>query len=155
MPGPVPKRTDERRRRNKPEGGEVTRGEMMPVTWQLAAGDDWHPIAVQLYEAAATSGQSRFYQDSDWAMLYSLCEDLSHYKQGSKGVDRDTGELYNKPRSGQMLQAIMSALQNLMLTEGDRRRLRLELLEPEKPTELASVTAINDARAALGVAGGE
>ncbi|PSL04123.1 hypothetical protein CLV30_106128 [Haloactinopolyspora alba] len=138
MPGPTPKRSEERRRRNQPEGVQVTKGEAMPVTWDIEPDVNWHPIALRLYESAATSGQSRYYQDTDWALLYSLCDDLSHYKN-------------SRVRSGQMLQSIMTALQNLMLTEGDRRRLRLELAEPEAPTELASVTAINDARAALGV----
>ncbi len=142
MPGPTPKRSEERRRRNAPDGVQVTKGEMMPVTWDLAPHEDWHPIAVWLYESVRTSGQSRYYQDSDWAMLYSICDDLSYYKNSGK-------------RSGQMLQSIYSAMQNLMITEGDRRRVRIELTEPERQAELASVTAINDAKATLGVAEGE
>lgn len=53
------------------------------------------------------------------------------------------GVEYHK-RSGQMLQTIMSSLTSLMLTEGERRRARLELAEPKPDVESAGVTAIND-----------
>ncbi|MBZ5869598.1 phage terminase small subunit, partial [Escherichia coli] len=50
----------------------------------------WHPIASALWRAASVSGQSAFYEPSDWAVLFSLMDDLSAYKR--KAV-----------RSGQML----------------------------------------------------
>ena len=149
-PGPIPQRSEDRIRRNK-DGGEITKGQAFDVTWDLPADPEWHPIAIRLYEACSSSGQSAYYQNSDWALLYSICEDLSHYKQGSKMVDRNTGELVNKARSGQMLQSIYSALERLMVAEGDRRRLRVELEAPEPKRKLASVTAIEDAAALLGV----
>lgn len=146
--GPIPNREDDlarpRERGNASDPG-VTRGELLPVTWNLDPDEDWHPIAIRLYLSVRTSGQAAFYQDSDWAILWSLCEDLSHYKQGSKGYDKETGELYNKPRSGQMLQAIMSQLNSLLLTEGERRRVRIELQEPEEDegkAKLALVTQL-------------
>jgi hypothetical protein len=146
MPGPVPNRSDDlarpRERGNASDPG-ITQGTLRPVTMdQLEPGEDWHPIAVRVWESCHTSGQADFYQDSDWAILWSLCEDLSHYKQGSKGVDRETGELYNKPRSGQMLQAIMSQLNSLLLTEGERRRVRIELTQPDEGNEEATVLSI-------------
>ena len=129
--GPLPKRSEERRRRNKPEGVQVTKGEMMPVTWDLEPDPDWHPIAIRLYESVGTSGQSRFYQDSDWALLYSICDDLSHYKNSYK-------------RSGQMLQSIMSSLQDLAVSEGARRRIRIELVEPAAENDAPAEVAIMD-----------
>lgn len=131
MSGPLPKRSEERRRRNKPEGVQVTKGEMMPVTWDLEPDPDWHPIAIRLYESVGTSGQSRFYQDSDWALLYSICDDLSHYKNSYK-------------RSGQMLQSIMSSLQDLAVSEGARRRIRIELVEPAAENDAPAEVAIMD-----------
>jgi len=148
QPGPIPMRSEDRIRRNK-DGGEITKGQAYEVTWNLPADPDWHPIAKYIYDACATSGQSAYYQNSDWALLYSICEDISHYKQGSKMVDRETGEMVNKSRSGQMLQSIYSALERLMVAEGDRRRLRVELQAPEPKRKLASVTAIDEAAAAL------
>ena len=42
-----------------------------------------------------------------------------------------------------MLQSVMSNLTSLLLTEGERRRVRLELQEPEKePVKLASVAQL-------------
>ena len=77
-----------------------------------------------------------------------MCDDLSFYK--SPFTTRD-GEEYHK-RSGQMLQTIYSAMERLLVTEGDRRRVRIELHEPEDPTADPEVAAIADAMSRLGVA---
>lgn len=112
--GPVPKRSEDRVRANVVEGG-VSRAARGGSGFRVPAADrEWHPIAKRLWNAAKRSGQSRFYEPSDWLMLFSLCDDLSYYK--TRNV-----------RSGQMLQAIMSGLTSLLLTEGDRRRVRIEL----------------------------
>ena len=112
-------------------------GIRQPVTWVHEADSEWHPIAIQIYESVATSGQAQYYQDSDWAILYSICEDISYYKTPtvSTWVDKKTGEIkeYPKPRSGQMLASIMGSLTTLLLTEGDRRKVRMELQDPPKP----------------------
>ncbi|WP_219910000.1 hypothetical protein [Rhodococcus sp. OK519] len=79
------------------------------------AGDlKWHPIAAALWEALGESGQAQFYEPSDWAFAFSLMDDLSYYKSAER-------------RSGQMLQSIYSAFERLLVTEGDRRRARVEL----------------------------
>lgn len=113
--GPVPKRSEERQRRNVT--GNVVRGFGAEHVKQPRADSSWHPIAKRLWKAMRESGQSQFYEPSDWAVAFSLMEDLSHYKQGKK-------------RSGQMLQTIMSTLASLLLTEGDRRRVQMELERP-------------------------
>ncbi|SFS73058.1 hypothetical protein [Streptomyces sp. ok210] len=41
----------------------------------------WNPIAKRLWDSLKESGQADFYQTSDWALAYSLCEDLSFYKK--------------------------------------------------------------------------
>lgn len=111
--GPIPKRAESRQRRNKPEQDVVTAPASEDVV--IPQPDrEWHPIARQLWDAVQKSGQARFYEPSDWAVLYSLMDDLTYYKNGAK-------------RSGQMLQTIMSSLSSLLVTEGDRRRLQIEL----------------------------
>ncbi|WP_406192387.1 hypothetical protein OH733_05380 [Streptomyces griseus] len=85
-----------------------------------------------------TSGQADFYQNSDWAFAYSLCEDLSHYKSSGK-------------RSGQMLQTIYSSFERLLVAEGDRRRVRIELTEPAPEQDSAAVVAIADYKKELGL----
>jgi len=137
-PGPIPERSEDRIRRNK-DGGEITKGQAMDVTWIQPANPDWHEIARNLYVSAEKSGISRYWQNSDWALFYSLCDDLSFIKnQGAR-------------RSAEMLKGVYSALQSLGLAEGDRRRMRIELEAPAPKTKLASVTAIGDAAAALEV----
>jgi hypothetical protein len=140
--GPVPHREADLARPRSRNGGDqqaVTKGEMRSVRWPTA-DREWHPIARDLYNACKRSGQADFYQQSDIALLYSLCDDLSYYKSSYK-------------RSGQMLQSIYSAMERLLVTEGDRRRVRIELHEPEKDGDSAAVLAIADYKDDLGVDG--
>lgn len=141
MPGPVPNRSDDLSRErdaNRGDRSPITKGELRPVVVPHA-DPEWHPIADKLYRSLKSSGQSDFYQNSDWALAYSLCDDLSHFKQSGK-------------RSAQMAQTIYSALSNLLVSEGDRRRVRIELSAPEAEEEPASVTAIDAYKKQLGVA---
>lgn len=123
---PAPLRSDELQRPRERAGNRrdpVTTGELQPISDEFLQPDpDWHPIARKVWDGALSSGQYRWYQNSDLAILYSICEDLSIYKDGVR-------------RSGQMLQVIMSTLGDLMVTEGDRRRVRLELQEPKSPEQ--------------------
>ncbi|WP_234018487.1 MULTISPECIES: hypothetical protein [unclassified Streptomyces] len=98
MPGPVPNREADLARPRERKGSDVqpvTRGVARP-TKVPNADRTWHPIAKRLWDSLKESGQADFYQQSDWALAYSLCEDLSVYKKSGK-------------RSGQMLQTIYSA----------------------------------------------
>lgn len=148
--GPVPNREADLARPRSRKGADqqpVTKGQMRKVTVPRA-DPEWHPIAKMLWEGMKKSGQADFYQQSDWAFAYSLCEDLSMYKNPLTAKD---GTEYHK-RSGQMLQTIYSAMERLLVTEGDRRRVRIELQEPEPEGTPASVTAIADYKADLGLA---
>lgn len=138
MPGPVPSRSEDLARPRERKGSDVqsvTKGELRGVTIPHKA-QDWHPIAVKMWEGLKTSGQADFFQNSDWAFAYSLMDDLSYYKKSGK-------------RSGQMLQSIYSALERLLVTEADRRRVRIELSAPEPEDKPASLIAIEGYRAAL------
>jgi hypothetical protein len=148
MSGPIPNRSEDLARPRERKGKDivpVTKGQLRPVTRIPAADKNWHPIAKRLYNSLKTSGQSDFYQDSDWMLAYSICEDLSVYK--SPSFNRD-GEEYFK-RSGQMLQTIYSSMERLLVTEGDRRRVRIELSAPAPEGESATVLAIAAYRADL------
>ena len=147
MPGPVPMRSEQLAEERRPgRGGSATKGEMRPT---IVPRPDplWHPIARMLWDGLVSSGQSDFYQQSDWAFAYSLCEDLSMYKKPTIAKD---GTEYHK-RSGQMLQTIYSAMERLLVTEGDRRRARIELQKPVPEGPSASVSAIDDYKQRLGV----
>lgn len=138
--GPVPNRESDLARPRSRKGSEeqeTKRGMMRPVRVPRA-DPDWHPAAKQLYESLKKSGQSDFYQQSDWAYAWALMDDFSYYKLAGK-------------RSAQMAQTLYSALGNLLVTEGDRRRVRIELQEPEPETTPASVLAIADYKRELEV----
>lgn len=137
MSGPVPNRSDDlsrKRNANRANRPDVTKAEAFPVDVPPTPGD-WHPIAKQVFESLKTSGQSQFYQNSDWAFAFLICSDLDFYLK----EDRN--------RSAMRAQTIYSALGNLMMTEADRRRLRIELQAPPENTESARVIAIRGAKA--------
>ncbi len=142
MPGPTPNHSDDLARERSRKGGDAGRpissGERRKVVIPRA-DKDWHPIAKRIWEAMKVSGQEDYYQQTDWAYAYSLCDDLTYYKKAER-------------RSPEMLKAIMTAMERLLLTEGDRRRARIELAEPEPETEPASVHAIDQYKRELGVA---
>jgi hypothetical protein len=136
--GPVPER-----RENLIGHPRVAESEREPISHAPAAevkwyhpGADWHPIARQLYLSAKKSGQAVYYQQSDIALLYSVCEDLSDFKKAGR-------------RSAQMASAIYSALTGLLLSEGDRRRVRIEL-DTTQPEDTARKAA-DDFYAQLGI----
>jgi hypothetical protein len=117
----------------------VTKGVARPTTIS-GADPGWHSIARQLSNTLAASGQADFYQQSDWTLAFSLCDDLSYFKNSTK-------------QSVQMLQTVYSAMERLLVAEGDRRRVRIELHEPEDENATpASVVAIESYRRELGVA---
>lgn len=137
--GPVPKRSSERRRRNKAEGVQVT---SVPATVEKVtcppADDAWHPIAGDWYKSLAESGQAVWYEPSDWATARYVAEAMSRGLQSSRF-------------SAQLFAAVSAAMTELLTTEGARRRARLEIdrgaPSDEKP---ADVTALDDYRALLG-----
>jgi hypothetical protein len=133
----VPKRTEVRRRRNKDADGLTTvRGRAADSVTVPPADPDWHPVARSWYLSLQASGQSHWYEPSDWAFAVYVAEAMSrNLQQGGR-------------MSAQMFAAVMSAMTELLTTEGARRRVRMELAKDE-PTEDASVTAIDDYRKML------
>jgi hypothetical protein len=138
--GPVPNPESDLARPRSRKGADqqpVTYGLRRGVSWP-DADEDWHPIATMLWDAAKESGQTDFYQQTDIALLWSLCDDITHYKKSGK-------------RSGQMLDVIYKNLGSLLITEGDRRRVRIELTEPQPEEDPAAVFAIAQYRDRLSV----
>lgn len=118
--GPVPKRDDMRRRNNKHEVEMVTAPSATPDGAAAPPADeDWHPIARRWYDSLANSGQSFFFEPSDWAQAAYVAEAMSrNLNQGQR-------------LSGQLFAAVISAASDLLTTEGSRRRLRIELSKAE------------------------
>lgn len=121
MPGPVPKHSDERLRRNSDviptEKVEAYGDVVMPA---LDLPFEPHPMVVDWYESLRLSAQSKFYEPSDW-----------EYARLSAFI---MNNILNAARpSPEMFKALQSAMSNLLVTEGDRRRLRIEIArQPQK-----------------------
>jgi hypothetical protein len=98
---------------------ELVRGVALPVSWP-EPDKDWAPIAAQLYVSVKNSGQAAWYQSSDVMMLYLACSIIS--------------DCFNHPTKrgrAQDLQTADGILSRLLVTVGDRRRLRVELELPK------------------------
>lgn len=144
-----PMRESQLARPRSRKGGDpqpAKRGTLQAVSIPNAPRD-WHPIARRVWESLKTSGQSEFFQDSDWAYAYSLCEELSLYKKPRITSD---GIEYHK-RSPEMFKALLTGMERLLMTEGDRRKVRVELHEPEPEKDDAVVLAIAEYQADLGL----
>jgi len=157
MPGPPRKKEAERRRRNKDgietqvvNVDELLAGEVeIPVIPMRLDGhrDDcedgcekhtgefvytWHPIAVEAYESLARSGQVIFMEPSDWSTALALCEMLSRELKPKPITTTDADGATSidwviQPVNGAVMNAFLKGWASLMATEGDRRRLRIEL----------------------------
>lgn len=143
MPGPIPKRTAERRRRNKPAAqGAVpkpataakraprkTAAKAKPAAAAPAtvaappALEHWADLAREWYESLAKSGMAKWFQPSDWAQARVLAETLHRNLTNKRGL------------SAQSTIAWLQGAAELGTTEGARRRMRIELeaagAEPE------------------------
>lgn len=140
IPGPPPKKDAERRRRNKTPEREgslssipaevVNVDELLVGEVEIPEPDEtWHPIAIQLYESVMRSGQVIWMEPSDWSTLYLICESISRdLKPQVVGITEE-GEVVKDtiPLKGASLSAYLKSFASLMMLEGDRRRLRIEL----------------------------
>jgi hypothetical protein len=149
-PGPPPKREEERRRKNKDAVPtiKVNLDDLLSQEVEIPAppmrtfDDDgpldepepaWHPTAEAWYLSLMKSGQSIFYEPSDWSTAYMVAEQISLALEPRPTVIGTTadGEPVIRtmviPMPGSTLTAILKASSALMATEGDRRRLRIEL----------------------------
>lgn len=130
--GPVPKRSDQRRRTSRPDV-EVTKGSAAPNAGPPPADPLWHELARKWYQSLTESGQREWYEPSDWAEALVWAHVLS-------------AELERDKMSAMMLVAWSAACSRLLVTEGDRRRMRMELergkvSDPDEDAAVASMAA--------------
>lgn len=127
--GPMPElRSNLVGHRSKDElaGTDLTQIEVTPGYYIPRHVDpEWHDIAKNLYKAALTSPvHRRIWLGTDWELFYSVMDDLSFAKknQGARGY-------------GVLMQVIYSATSMLLLSEGDRRRAKIETIAPQQKTD--------------------
>jgi hypothetical protein len=127
--GPVPKRSSERVRRNKDETPVEKVTAIGTVVAPKLGLDDPHPLIVDFYEALAGSAQAKYYEPSDWQFArFTLHFADKLVKSG-------------KP-SSQMLAAVNTALTDLLVSEGARRRVRMEVEREQTNGQLADVAQL-------------
>lgn len=142
--GPSGKRSDMKNgHRTKAELGEITKGSAgAEIVW-FDAPADWQELTRYMYEGIQVSGETKYFEQSDVVAVRYLLENVDisirPYEKMSDGktVLDDSGKpimVVPKPNSN-LVSAIMSGLGNLGLTEGDRRRMKMELVRDSGPNE--------------------
>lgn len=138
--GPVPKRSEL-------SHGHVTKDTDRVVNRLDAKlgpeAPDWlDGFALEWYESLRTSGQAVFYTDSDWITAQMVARGVMDY--------------IRRP-AAMKLSAVMSAMGDLCVTEGQRRRVRIELERSgdavSDPDVQAGVTSMQDWVNKLGTSG--
>jgi hypothetical protein len=153
--GPVPKRSSQRRRSNKPAipttPVEIPAAAPVPVP---DSDQTWHPVARSWYEALAVSGQAQFYEPSDWATAVLLAESMSRDLSPQFVGFTEKGDVLHEsiPLKGASLSAYLRGMSVLMVTEGDRRRVSLELNRAagKDPDAERAAGTVTDIRSRLG-----
>lgn len=127
--GGMPKRSTERMGHRKSTVEKITvTGKKINIP---PADPEWHTVARLWYESLPESGQSHFFEPSDWASAYYLAE-LINYNLVTVGF------------SATLFNATWAAMNDLLSTEGSRRRLRLELeREKAKPQSKQTIAMAN------------
>lgn len=131
---------------------------------------DWDRAVKDLFVSFANSGQVDFWQESDWAFAYLVCDDLSEYRKQqrehvrsrkvcedwrrrAKPLKPDEREAAGFARleppvtpavSAVKLQIAYENLARLMVTEADRRRVHIELDEPASDEGVSAVVTQMD-----------
>jgi hypothetical protein len=131
----MPNRTDDLtpagERKRKERGTTVSRGKSNPATIP-DPNPEWCHAAEMMWNAMVESGGAVYFESSDYAVLYLACDQIDHlYGQGGR-------------RSPEYLRVIMATLGSLLATEGDRRKLHIELEKTDEDSAavLASVESL-------------
>lgn len=127
----------------KPEPDEpviviVNRGQSRNVTTIPTANERWCPQARSWYNSLALSGQSDFYQASDWATAICAAEAY---------------DMFFKTHNASILGSFVRLSERLGATVTDRKRSRIDLVEAEvsDADEEAADAAVIDWHHRLGV----
>lgn len=130
---PVPKRSDQRRRRNSKPAQKAAAGADVVIP---DAPEHWGDLARDWFAGVAVSGQAQFYEQSDWAMAVAAGELLNEWQNCGRVT---------------LITEWRQICTTLLLTEGDRRKHYLEL---EKAVEDDGRPKASElAKRRLGVAG--
>lgn len=141
MPGPIPKRSSERRRENKPDVPivDAPKTPVADLVWPEPDAD-WGPTITRWYLSLRESPMARFYVATDVAQAVVLAE------VGNRMLNGAGSKYVGKGMSGQLFAAWVDSTADLGTTEGARRRLRIELERPDDSEVPHSVIQLNTYR---------
>lgn len=156
--GPIPKRSEVRIRKSRAADG-------MQITTAPGAGDvvmpepekSWDDVVYEWYCALAESGQARYYEPSDWMAAYIAADWLNSLRKaryvGMQTVGPGTRQEPHYevvPMNAGEMSAFLKVCAALGVTEGDRRRMRIELTRgDEGEQETAGSAAVEHAKLVL------
>lgn len=128
--GPIGKRSDQRLgHRSAEEQSATVRAPAGARTRVPSADRTWHPIARGMFDSLKKSGQSVFFEPSDWQTARLAAEVTSQMLKAEK-------------LSAMLLSAVDGIWSRLLMTEADRRRLKIELEKPK--ADIAAEAAVTD-----------
>ena len=127
--GPVPKRSSERIRRNKPDVPIDKITAIGPVEVPQLGLVDPHPVISQLWSGMVASAQARYFEPTDWAfarltLYFTDCQ----VKAGKV--------------NGQVLATVHSMLSDLLVTEGSRRKVRVEVEREQAEDNVVDIASL-------------
>lgn len=128
------KRSDERIRRNlEPPTEKITAfGAVIQPSLDFV---DPHPTVVRLWEAVGHSAFTKYYEPSDWEVVRVMLHILDHQLKAEK-------------KNANMIATIQSMMNDLLFTEGSRRKVRLEVeREAIKQGQILNIAELLDQRA--------
>ena len=132
MPVP-PKRSEQRRRRNKDESGlTLLHGAGSSRVEVPEVDPSWEPMAAEWFKSLAESGQARYFEPSDWQAARLLAHQMSLLLRDSE----ESGQ----PIRASAFEALWSSMGDLLTSEGARRKVRVELQRPTGDSGEAAAT---------------
>lgn len=136
--GPLPKRDEARAgHRSKAERADKVVPTRNAVVDAPAPSREWCNEARAWYLSLAESGESFYFEPSDWQYAFTLAAMLSRLLTSARP-------------SAQLAKVVFDAMESLGTTEGARRRMRIEVDRERKPATGdpdATVTATGDVAA--------
>lgn len=131
--GPIGKRSGEKVRRNK-TGEDGLETETITMVGkvehpELALPVDMHPLVQDFWDSLPDSGQVKHWEPSDWQYCRLAMYVWNEMLLSPKGI------------SAMKLSAVDAMLSKLLITEGDRRRVKLEVEREQAEAEVFDVAA--------------
>ena len=137
LTGPIPKRDEQRAgHTTKAESEAITKirmeGEVQKPDLRRFPGQITHPVARGFWDSLEHSGQAVYWEPSDWMVALTALSLLDK-------------QLWADKKSPTMIAACWQMLSSIAVTEGERRRLRLEVeRKPRMQESEAKVIPISE-----------